>query len=52
MPGFPDTHLSLIARLKDWGDQQAWRQFVDIYRPVVYRLARVPSAILMSLWRV
>ena len=36
----PDTRHSLIVRLKDPADEDAWREFVDIYRPVVYRLAR------------
>jgi RNA polymerase sigma factor (sigma-70 family) len=39
--GFPDTRLSLIVRLKDGSDQEAWGEFVEIYRPVVYRLARL-----------
>jgi RNA polymerase sigma factor (sigma-70 family) len=39
VPGFPDTRLSLIARLKDRADQEAWCQFVEIYRPLVHRLA-------------
>jgi RNA polymerase sigma factor (sigma-70 family) len=38
--GFPDTRLSLIARLKDLSDQQAWSQFVEIYWPLVHRMAR------------
>jgi RNA polymerase sigma-70 factor (ECF subfamily) len=36
---FPDTHLSLIVRLRDRADQEAWSEFVEVYRPVVYRLA-------------
>jgi RNA polymerase sigma factor (sigma-70 family) len=40
---FPDTRLSLIVRLKDRSDQDAWGEFVEIYRPVVYRLARLKS---------
>jgi RNA polymerase sigma factor (sigma-70 family) len=39
VPGFPDTRLSLIARLKDPSNQEAWAQFVEIYRPLVHRLA-------------
>jgi RNA polymerase sigma-70 factor (ECF subfamily) len=35
----PDTRSSLIVRLKDRADQEAWREFVEVYRPVVYRLA-------------
>jgi RNA polymerase sigma factor (sigma-70 family) len=39
VPRFPDTRLSLIARLKDPSNQEAWSQFVEIYRPLVHRLA-------------
>lgn len=35
----PETRQSLIVRLKDGHDQQAWGEFLEIYRPVVYRLA-------------
>jgi RNA polymerase sigma-70 factor (ECF subfamily) len=37
---FPDTRYSLIARLERIDDAEAWREFLAIYRPVVYRLAR------------
>src|SRR5262245_22153391 len=37
---FPETRYSLIARLGDGDDQDAWREFVAIYLPVVYRIAR------------
>lgn len=40
MPDYPETRASLIVRLKDRADQDAWREFVAIYRPVVCRLAR------------
>ncbi len=36
----PDTRESLILRLPDKNDVQAWDEFVTIYRPLVYRLAR------------
>ena len=36
----PDTRNSLIARLSDACDAEAWEQFVSIYEPLVYRLAR------------
>lgn len=36
----PETHASLILRLHDSADQQAWCEFVEIYQPVIYRLAR------------
>ena len=35
----PDTRPSLILRLKDLDDVQAWNEFVRLYEPVVYRLA-------------
>ena len=37
---FPETSHSLIARVKDLADGAAWTEFLGIYRPVVYRLAR------------
>ncbi len=37
---FPETNHSLIARVKDLADGAAWTEFLGIYRPVVYRLAR------------
>lgn len=36
----PETRNTLIARLPDTLDGKAWEQFVDIYRPLVFRLAR------------
>ncbi len=39
MPQNPETRASLIVRLKDRADQEAWGEFVEIYWPVVYRLA-------------
>jgi RNA polymerase sigma-70 factor (ECF subfamily) len=36
----PDTRNSLILRLPDKRDAEAWTQFVSIYEPLVYRLAR------------
>ncbi len=33
----PDTRYSLIARLADMDDQEAWREFADIYDPFIYR---------------
>lgn len=40
MPNLPDTRLSLIARLADARDHAAWADFVEIYEPAVYGLAR------------
>ncbi len=37
----PDTRQSLILRLPDRHDIEAWDQFVAIYEPLVFRLARV-----------
>src|SRR5260370_5851409 len=36
----PQTRLSLLERLRDAGDTQAWEEFVDLYAPLVYRLGR------------
>lgn len=36
----PNTRASLIARLSDAEDAQAWQEFVEIYLPLLYRLAR------------
>jgi RNA polymerase sigma factor (sigma-70 family) len=35
-----DTRHSLILRLRDSTDETAWREFVALYEPLVYRLAR------------
>ena len=40
MPEFPDTRVSLLARIQSPRDEEAWREFTSIYRPVVYRFAR------------
>jgi RNA polymerase sigma-70 factor (ECF subfamily) len=34
------TRPSLLARIKDMGDRQAWAEFVDIYAPLIYRFAQ------------
>ena len=34
----PETRNSLILRLPDKRDVEAWDQFVSIYEPLVYRL--------------
>jgi RNA polymerase sigma-70 factor (ECF subfamily) len=36
----PSTRRSLILRLQNLDDQVAWAEFVDIYEPLLYRLAR------------
>ncbi len=35
----PETRHSLVIRVRNRDDQEAWQQFSDIYRPVVQRLA-------------
>lgn len=36
----PDTRYSLLTRIRDQADQAAWAEFVEIYRPVILRLAK------------
>jgi RNA polymerase sigma-70 factor (ECF subfamily) len=36
----PKTRASLVARLSDPADAAAWDEFVEIYLPLLYRLAR------------
>jgi RNA polymerase sigma factor (sigma-70 family) len=36
----PVTRASLLVRLRDGGDSEAWRQFLGLYAPVVYGFAR------------
>jgi RNA polymerase sigma-70 factor (ECF subfamily) len=40
MTDFPLTRSSLIAQVQSLEDREAWDQFVLIYRPVIYRMAR------------
>ena len=40
MPEFPETSYSLIARVKDPSDAASWAEFLAIYQPVVFRMAR------------
>lgn len=40
MDDFPDTQISLIARVKDLGDGASWAEFLGIYQPIVFRMAR------------
>lgn len=39
MNPWPDTRDTLLARLHDPADRQAWEQFSCIYEPLVYRVA-------------
>jgi RNA polymerase sigma-70 factor (ECF subfamily) len=40
MPDAPPTRLSLLIRLRDLQDRQAWAQFVDVYAPLLYGYLR------------
>ena len=40
MTSSPHTRPSLLVRIRDAADREAWRQFVDLYAPLVYRFAR------------
>jgi len=37
---FPETRESLILQVKDQANRAAWEQFVELYRPVIFRIAR------------
>jgi RNA polymerase sigma-70 factor (ECF subfamily) len=39
-PTTPATRHTLIVKLRDPADAGAWREFVTLYQPLVYRLAR------------
>ncbi len=36
----PDTRPSLLIRLRDPRDERAWGEFLEIYTPLIHRLAR------------
>ncbi len=36
----PVTRASLLVRLRDGGDAEAWQEFVRLYAPVIYGFAR------------
>jgi RNA polymerase sigma factor (sigma-70 family) len=40
MNPIPETRASLLIRVRDPADQAAWHEFVEIYRPVILRVAR------------
>src|SRR3954447_11639453 len=40
MTGSPTTHPSLLVRLRDPRDHDAWATFVRLYAPLVYGFAR------------
>jgi RNA polymerase sigma-70 factor (ECF subfamily) len=39
MSSSPETRPSLLIRVRDPADHAAWQEFVEIYRPVILRLA-------------
>lgn len=40
MPHMPPTQPSLLVRLKDAHDREAWERFVDLYAPLVFAFVR------------
>ena len=40
MAEFPDTSESLIVQVRDPADREAWERFEQLYRPVIFRIAR------------
>jgi len=40
MAEVPDTRASLLVRIRQTEDQEAWSQFVELYAPLVYGFAR------------
>ncbi len=40
MNSVPDTRVSLILRLPNVADVQAWSEFTEVYEPFLYRYAR------------
>ncbi|MFV2065675.1 MAG: RNA polymerase sigma factor [Pirellulales bacterium] len=40
MEHWPPTQATLLVRVRDRNDHEAWKRFVDIYTPVVYGYAR------------
>jgi RNA polymerase sigma-70 factor (ECF subfamily) len=40
MTEFPDTQSLLLANIQSFENREAWEEFVQVYRPVIYRMAR------------
>ena len=40
MQPWPDTSDSLIVRLQNPADRQAWNEFASLYEPLIFRVAR------------
>jgi len=39
MSAAPETRQSLLIRLRDRADSEAWQEFTEIYQPLIFRLA-------------
>ena len=40
MTEFPETRAEVLRRIRSPRDREAWEEFVSMYRPIVYRMAR------------
>jgi RNA polymerase sigma factor (sigma-70 family) len=40
LPDYPETSESLIVQVRDPSNRAAWLQFEQLYRPVIFRIAR------------
>src|SRR4051812_27414200 len=40
MNSIPPTQPTLLVRIRDASDQEAWERFVDLYAPLVYGFLR------------
>lgn len=40
MSNWPATRVTLLDRVRDYGDQRAWAEFVALYGPLVFQFAR------------
>lgn len=39
MHEWPDTRITLLIRIQDAADKQAWAEFVEVYEPLIFRFA-------------
>src|SRR5438132_19538 len=51
MQPLPDTRATLLARLRDPADGEAWREFTRLYAGVVYGVARRRGRFTASTWK-
>lgn len=40
LSNYPETQHSLLVRIRDSGNREAWEQFAELYRPVIVRTAK------------